>query len=116
MITAENQTDTNVHHLITGKDSTLHRFDDPFLDCRYILFRDHAAHDFIDEFESLSSPMRLDLDHDMTVLPATAGLSRIFLFTLRRFANRFAISDLRFADVGFNTVFALQTVDDDFQV
>ena len=60
--------------------------------------------------------LRLHLDHDMAVLAATTGLAHELAFLLDRFADRFAVGNLRLADVGFDVELALHAVNEDFQV
>ncbi|CAH0320281.1 hypothetical protein SRABI106_04338 [Rahnella aquatilis] len=53
----------------------------------------------------------------MAVLTFTAGLTHKFPFDIsHRFAHRFTVRYLRFADVGFHTELPFHTVDDDFQM
>ena len=53
---------------------------------------------------------------DVTVLTATAGLPDELAFAVGRLGDRFAISDLRRAGVGFDLEFADHAVANDFQV
>ena len=57
------------------------------------------------------------LKHDVAVLALAARLANELAFdVLDGLADRFAIRDLRLADVGFDAELALHAVDDDFQV
>src|SRR5712675_1097629 len=52
----------------------------------------------------------------MAVLAAAAGLLDVLAFRFRFLADRFAISDLRTANISLHIVFAQHAVDDDFEV
>ncbi len=58
----------------------------------------------------------LDLDDDVAVLTATAGLLDELAFAVGRRGDRFAIGDLRLAGVGVHLELAQHAVADDFEV
>ncbi len=60
--------------------------------------------------------MRFELDPNIAVLSAAAGLADKPALLFDRFADRFLISDLRLAHVGADIEFAQQAIDDDFQM
>jgi len=72
--------------------------------------------DGVDEFVSLARLVRLQLEPDVAVLAAAAGLLDELAFHFHRLLDGFAVGDLRLADVGLDTELALHAVDDDFQV
>src|SRR5690348_5175460 len=55
-------------------------------------------------------------DLTMAVLSTTARLLDVFAFGFRFLANRFAVGDLRTADVGLHVVLAQHAVDNNFEV
>ena len=74
------------------------------------------ALDFVDELEALAG-RRLDVDHDVAELAATAGLAdetRLDLLDL--LADRLAVGDLGLADVGLDLELAQHAVDDHLEV
>src|SRR5690606_22772729 len=81
-----------------------------------VLPRDHTADDLVLEDEALARLRGLDVDHHMTVLPATARLPDELALDVQRSAtDRFAIRNLRPADVRIDLELATQTVDDDLE-
>ena len=72
--------------------------------------------DFVHELELFVAGIRLDAQLHLRVLAAAAGLLLVRVLVLGRVADRFAIGDLRLADVRFDVELALHAVDDDFEV
>src|SRR5690606_25424978 len=101
------QNGLDVHQRIAGQHAVFHRFLDAGLLGGDVFLRLHAADDLVLELEAAARFQRLDLDPDVTVLAAAARLPDEFAFNLRRRAERFAIGDLRFADVRFHLEFAV---------
>src|SRR5437868_1359326 len=52
----------------------------------------------------------------MAVLTATAALANELALALRCAANRFAVCDLRFADIGIDTKLSLQAINNDLEM
>ena len=58
----------------------------------------------------------LNLDEGMAVLAAAAGLADEFALPFGRLGDGLAVGDLGRAGVGFDLEFALEAVNDDFEV
>src|ERR1700675_4424595 len=58
----------------------------------------------------------MQFDFAVAVLTLTAGLLDVAALGERLLANRFAIGNLRAADIGLHVVFAQHAVDDNFEV
>src|SRR6056297_3664755 len=108
--------DPAVHHRITGDHAVLHLLPDALVDRRDVLLRHHAADDGIDELVTLARLTRLDLDVDVTVLAAAAGLADELAFLLDRTADGLPVGHLGLSHVGFHLELALHAVDDDLEV
>src|SRR5690606_16473437 len=93
-----------------------HRFANPLLDRGDELFRDDAADDTVLEHEARALLGRLEIEHAVTVLAVAARLANELVLTANLAADRFAVSDLGFADVTLDLELALQPVDDDLEV
>src|SRR5215207_5599519 len=88
--------DPNVDHGIAGEDARLHGFLDSKVDRRDVLLGDGAAGDPVEELVALARLGRLDIDVDVAVLAAAAGLpDEAALDLLDRFRDRLAVGDLR---------------------
>ena len=74
MVGAVDQLDPDVDHRVAGLDAAAERLLDPLLDGGDELGRDRAALDLVDEVEALAG-RRLDVDDDVAVLAAAAGLA-----------------------------------------
>jgi hypothetical protein len=117
VVGAEGQGDLDVDHREASQHAVRQRVDQALFHCRDELARHHAALDLVDELEALARFLRLDGEHDVTVLALTAGLTDELAVDVGDLgADGFAVSHLRLADVGFDAEFALHAVDDDFQV
>src|SRR5262249_15531769 len=79
------------------------------------LTRNRAARNLILEDEALSG-CRFNFELDVRILAAAACLFLENLLARRGLRDRLAISNLRFAYVGFDAKLALHAIDDDFQV
>src|SRR5208337_1424544 len=64
----------------------------------------------------IGTGQRVQFDFAVTVLTLTAGLLDVLAFSEGLFADGFAISDLRTADVRLHVIFAQHAVHDNFQV
>src|SRR5690606_1789473 len=101
---------------IAGEHAVRTRLADALVDGRDVFLRNRTADDRIDELVALARLERLELDPDMAVLTAAAGLTDELAFLLDRAANRLAVSDLRLAHIRFDLELALQAVDDDLEM
>ena len=109
--------DADVDDGIAGEDPRLHRLLNAEVDCRDVLARDLAADDLVDELVAVPRLCGLEVDDDVAVLAAAAGLAdEAALDLLRGPACRLAVGNLRAADVRVDRELAQQPVDDDLQV
>src|SRR5947209_4359842 len=115
VVRAEDELDAYVNQLVAGEEAALHRVVDALLGRLDELARDDAARDLVLEDEALAGG-RLDLQLDVAVLAAAAGLPLVDFLALRRLRDRLAVGDLGFSDVGLDAELALHAVDDDLQV
>src|SRR5262245_49923601 len=116
VIRAVGQPRLDVHHRVAGQHAGIERFADAFLDRRDVLPRDRAADDLVLELEALARLVRLDLEVDVAVLTAAAGLPHIAALGFGLLADRLAIGDLRLADVRLDPELAQQAIDDDLEM
>ncbi len=117
MVRAVLEDDADVDDGIAGEDARLHRLLDAEVDCGDVLARDLAADDLVDELVAVPRRRGLEVDDDVPVLAAAAGLAdEAALDLLRGPAGRLAVGDLRAADVRVDRELAQQPVDDDLQV
>jgi hypothetical protein len=79
------------------------------------LLRNGATDNGIDEFEAFAR-VRFEANPYIAVLTMAAGLLDVTAFGLARAFDRFAVVDLRFANVGFNAEFAAHTVNEDIEL
>src|SRR5579872_620631 len=107
--------DLDIDHRISGDDTRLDRFFDALVHSGDELPRNRTADDAVHEFITLSR-VGLELEPDVTILSAAAGLPDELALGLHFPANGLAIRDLRLADVGLDLEFALHAIDDDFKV
>ena len=116
VILAVEQRGLDIHHRISGEHPVFHRLFDAVLDRADELARNGAALGAVDEFESAALAERLDPEIDHAELAMAAGLAHETSLGLGGLANRFAIRDLRLADVRIDLELAQQAVDDDFEM
>ena len=102
-------------HRVAGQDSALQRFLDALLGRLDELARDRSADDFVDELEP-AFRHRLEAHLDVAVLTLTARLPHELALGFRLARDRFAIRDLRLADVRGDAELAHHAVDDDLEV
>src|SRR2546430_2135185 len=82
-----------------------------------VLLGNRAAHDLVLEDEAGARLLRLEVDDDVSVLPAAARLANEFaLHVLHPLAHRLAVGHLRPADVGVDLELPLHAIDDDLEV
>src|SRR5262249_30934108 len=94
-----------------------HRLLDAQVDRGDELARDDAADDLVDELVAVARLCGLQIDVDVAVLAAAAGLTdEPSLDLVHRLRDRLAIGDLRPADVGVDVELSRQAVDDDLEV
>src|SRR3989338_5099772 len=105
-----------VNYQEAGQHAIRQRFAQTFFDRRNIFAGNRAALDRIDEFETFTRFAWLQLDPHVAILTAAAGLLDELAFDFDRFPDRFAVSHLRRANVGFYADLAFHTVDQNFQV
>src|SRR6185437_4403800 len=96
--------------------STFERFLNTLIHRLDVFPRNYAANNLVDEFVSLAGFLGIQLDLDVTVLTAAAGLANVLALGLGMLANRLAIGNLRLTDVGLDLVLAHHAVNDDFKV
>ena len=90
----------DVDDRVAGEHARLHRLLDAQVDRRDVLARDLAADDLVEELVALARLGRLEVDDDVAVLAAAAGLAdELALDLLDGLADRLAVGDLRPADV-----------------
>src|SRR5258708_3102942 len=104
--TAVNQVHSDIHHVIAGEVSALHRVVNALFGWLDEFARNCAALDLVLEHKTFAG-RGLDLQLDVRVLAAAAGLLLENLLAGSGLRNGLAISDLRFADVGFDAELAL---------
>src|SRR5207253_7783482 len=112
---AVNQTHSDIDHVVAGELTALHRVMNALFRWLDELARNCSALDLVFENETFAGS-RLDLEFDVRVLAASAGLFLKDFLAGSWLRNRFAISDLRFADIRLDAEFSLHAIDDDFQV
>src|SRR4030095_6091951 len=115
MITTKNEPYLDVDHFITGEESSLHRIANSLFNWLDVLLRNCAASDLVDEDKPFARCW-LNLQFNVSILAATAGLFLVDFFSVRSPRNGFPICDLRLADIRFHTELALHTVHDDFEM
>ena len=115
MVGTEDQGDLHVHNREAGEHTGLQGVLNTLVDGRNVFLRNHAAGDRVDELVTLFR-VGFDFDHAVTVLAAAAGLLGILQVGLAGLRDRFAVGNLRLADVGVHVEFADQTVNDDVQM
>src|SRR5690606_8496414 len=99
VIRAVEQGYLHIDDRIAGEHAVRGRFANAFIDGGNVFLRNRTADDRIDELVPFAGLERLELDPDVPVLTAAAGLANELAFLLDRLANRLAISDLRLTDV-----------------
>ena len=95
----------------------MQRFLDTGVDRGDVLLGDDAARDLVDELIAAAGAGGLEVDHDVAVLAATAGLADVALLDLDGgIADRLAVGDLGLADVGVDLELPQHAVDDHLEV
>src|SRR5439155_5351145 len=114
---AVDQLDPDVDDGVAGHDAGLHRLLDAQVDRGDVLLGNLAADDLVDELVAVAGIHRLEVDHGVAVLAATARLAdEAALDLLDGLADRLAVSDLGTADVGVDAELAREPVDDDLEM
>src|SRR5438105_805773 len=117
VVGAVGELDAHVDDRIPGEDPGLHRLLDAEVDGRDELLRDLAADDLVDELVALARLGRLEVDDDVAILAAAAGLANEAPPNLLDgLGDSLPIGDLRPADVRVDLELAQQAVDDDLEV
>src|SRR4051812_37888765 len=99
MVRAVIQRDFDVDDRIAGNDTGLERFFDALLDRFDVLAWNRAADDLVFEDEAGAWLERRNPQPDVAVLTASAGLTNKSAVRLGILGDRFAICDLRLADL-----------------
>ena len=108
--------DPNIAKRIPCDDARIKPFLDTLFDCRNELSWNRATNSLIDELQAFSRFSRLDRQHHMSILSATAGLLDVLCFGFSLLANRFPEGHLRLSDISLNLKFAQHPIDDNFQM
>ena len=105
-----------VYELIAREIAVLRRFLNPLVDRGDIFLGNGSADGDVLELVTGAGFERHEMQLTVTVLSFTARLTLVHPLRVHRFAERFAVSDLRRADVRFHVEFAQKSVDDDIEV
>src|ERR1035438_7070444 len=108
--------DFDVNDLVAGIHAALDGFFDAVNDRWNVFLGNGAADNFIDDFYALAFFIRRNGDAGVAVLALAAGLPDELALAFSVFGDRLAIRNLRSAGVGFHLEFALEAVNDDFQM
>ena len=108
--------DFDVDQVVAGENACRQAFFDPFDGRRDVFFGNDAADDLADDFVAFAFFVRLDLELDVSVLTAAAGLLDELGLALARDGDRLFVGDLGFTDIGFDAEFALHPVVEDLEV
>src|SRR5581483_11522984 len=109
------QSHFDIYEFVASEIATLHRIANARLSRLDELARNRAARNFVFKHEAFAG-RGLDFDFHVRVLTTSTRLLLEDFFAGRRLSDRFAISDLRLANIGFDAEFPLHPIDDDFQV
>ena len=113
---AVDDVDIDIDDRVAADDAVEHAFLDALDAGRDVFLRDTSAHDLVLDSETLAALVGLDLDDDVAVLTASAGLLDQFSFAVGRGENGFLVGDLRFAGVRLDLELAHHAVADNFEV
>src|SRR6266853_2034515 len=101
VVAAVGELDLHVHDRVAGEYAVLERLLDALLDRADVFPRDRAADDLVLEHEAAAGRARLEVDDDVAVLAAAAGLAdELTLDVHDAAADRLAVGHLRPADGG----------------
>src|SRR5690349_15480805 len=110
VVRTKNQSHLDVYHFVTGEEATFHRILDSLLNRLDVFARNRTAGNVVLEYKAFAR-RRLNFDFNVSVLAATTSLLLINFLAWGRLRNRFAVSNLRLTDIGFNAKLALHAVD-----
>src|ERR1043166_461740 len=96
----------NIDNRITPEHAVQNRFVDPLLDRWDVFTRNNAADDLVFDYQSSTAAAWTQVNLNVAVLTATAGLLDQFPHAVRVRRDRFTIGDLRFAGVRVHFKFA----------
>ena len=114
---AVDQRGAHVDQRVAGQDAVVHGLLDALVDRGDVLARDRAARDLVQELVAAAGARGLEVEHDVAVLAAAAGLAgELQVDLVDELRDRLAIRDLRLADVGVDVELAAEAVDDDVEV
>src|SRR5690606_12730327 len=111
-----NEASLDIHDRIAGLTARLQRLLDALVHRVDELARDGATDDGVLELVARAALLRLELDHNMRELTATAGLALVRHIHLHRSGDGLAIGDLRPANVRLNPELPHHAVDHDLEV
>ena len=116
MILAIHQAVLEVHGREASQHAGIGLHLDALFDGRDIFLRHRATHNAIVEFNPFVPFLWFEDDLHFSVLARTARLLLVGIGFGMRLGDGFTISHLRRADIRIHTIFALQAVNDDFQM
>ena len=95
----------DTRYRIPGQNTGIHCRTQTFFNTRDIFLRNITADNRIVKFKSGIAFHRLKFDFNFCKLTGTTRLFLMRIFDIARFGNRFAVSNLRIADIGINLKF-----------
>src|SRR3546814_17717267 len=111
VVRTEEQRYLDIDHRVSGHHARRQGFLNALVDGRDVLARNHTALDGVDEFVAATWLERLELEDNVTVFAATAGLLDELAFDFfPGLAYGFAVGNLSFAHVGLYTKLATHTI------
>ena len=108
--------DFDIDHRETSQNACFHCFFDTGFNGADVFLRNSAANDFVFKFVAFALFLRNEFEPAVTILTTAAGLTLEETTRLDIFADGFAVSNLRFADVAVYFEFTGHAVDDDIQM
>ena len=116
MVGAVNDFDLEVNQRIACENAGSGSFTDTLFDRLDEFFRNRTADDLVFDHDTCAAFHGADVQHAMTVLTATAGLTDELGVVGSGLEERFTVGNFRLTGVGFDLEFTNETVKDDFQV
>src|SRR5699024_10252941 len=111
------QRDFNVDHRVSSEYARWQTFLNSFVDCRHVFTRNHTPFNFVHKLVTTALGKRLKLEHNVTILTTSTGLTDEFSFHfVANFAYGFAISNLGLANISSDIELTTQAIDQDFKV
>ena len=106
----------HVHHREPSDHAVVTSFADAFGSRLDELLRNRTSDRFIQDFDTLTLFIRLKLNDDVSVLTLTAGLPDKLTFTVGRFRDRFAVSNLRLTRCRLHLELTFHPINDDLEM